>query len=135
MAQNGIDQTKSAGSALRARPCWSAMLGAQGGPGGTRNQLAVSGPIGALPALVGPTGRAGENGSKPATLVACPHASKAARPWQVIHAACATNPCSVAELPTWRARPFDPYQCPGPARRLTGQGKEERERWSRIGFP
>ena len=77
MAQNGIDQTKSAGKANRVRPPSLTTLGKEGGPPGIQYQPALIGPTGACPIL---NGSPIDVGSKPAKVVAWPSASKAARP-------------------------------------------------------
>ena len=79
IAQNGTDQTKSAGNAKRSRFASLTVLGNDGGPPATKNQSALIGPSGALPVSFG---LAIDVGSKPAKELAWPDVSNAARAWQ-----------------------------------------------------
>ena len=96
MAQNGIDQTKSAGKPNRARSLLLTTVGNEDEVSRVVFGLELIGPTGASPL---PDSSPIEVESKPAKVVACPSASKPARPWHVMHEDWATKVCSVTELP------------------------------------
>jgi hypothetical protein len=92
IAQNGIDQTKSADVPVRVRPGIPSKIG--GLPVAVQYQDGCVGPSGPVPSSL-----------KPNDEVIVPAWFQAERLWQVMHDEVSTNPASVTELPTRVAKP------------------------------